>query len=186
MEKQSSTLPMPSAPLLVYSRRSLLTAAHLDRHQKFADLVKTLAPKFEQLLACPPLPHRKLPSTMPKSGVYLFTESGQPMYVGRSNVLRQRYGRHCRPGATYRQAAFAFQLAREQTDHRKAAYKAGENSRKGLMGNKAFAAAFREAKARIRAMEYRYVEEADQVRQALLEIYCSIALDTPYNDFGMH
>ena len=34
MEKQSSTSPMPSAPLLVYSRRSQLTAAHLDRHQK--------------------------------------------------------------------------------------------------------------------------------------------------------
>jgi hypothetical protein len=55
---------------------------------------------------------------------------------------------------------------------------------KGLMGNKAFAAAFREAKAQIRAMEYRYVEEADQVRQTLLEIYCAVALDTPYNDFG--
>ena len=68
MEKQSSTSPMPSAPLLVYSRRSQLTAAHLDRHQKFTDLVKTLAPKFEQLLACPPLPYGKLPSTMPKVG----------------------------------------------------------------------------------------------------------------------
>ena len=35
-------------------------------------------------------------------------------------------------------------------------------------------------------MEYRYVEETDQIRQALLEIYCSVALDTPYNDFGTH
>jgi hypothetical protein len=123
---------------------------------------------------------------VPKSGVYLFTENGQPLYVGRSNGLRQRHGRHCHPGATYRQAAFAFQLAREQTDHKKAAYRTGNESRKGLMGDKAFAAAFREAKARIRAMEYRYVEEADQVRQALLEIYCAVALDTPYNDFGTH
>ena len=30
MEKQSYTSPMPSAPLLVYSRRSQLTAAHLE------------------------------------------------------------------------------------------------------------------------------------------------------------
>jgi hypothetical protein len=185
MERQS-TLPMPAAPLLVYSRRSRLTAAHLDRHQKFTDLVKALAPKFEQLLACRPLPYGKLPSTMPKSGVYLFTENGQPMYVGRSNVLRQQHGRHCRPRATYREAAFAFQLAREKTDRMKAAYRAGNESRKGLMGDKAFAAAFREAKARIRAMEYRYVEEADQIREALLEIYCVVALDTPYNDFGTH
>ena len=131
MENQSSTSPMPSAPLLVYSRRSQLTAAHLDRQQKFTDLVKTLAPKFEQLLACPPLPYGKLPSTMPKSGVYLFTEDGQPIYVGRSNGLRQRHGRHCRPGATYREAAFAFQLAREKTGRTKAAYKSWRRPPKG-------------------------------------------------------
>jgi hypothetical protein len=112
MEKRSSTLPTPHGPLLAYSRKSLLSPAYLDRQQEFASLVKALAPKFEQLLACPPLPYGKLPSTMPKSGVYLFTENG-------------RNGRHCRPGATYRQAAFAFQLAREKTGRTKAAYKPG-------------------------------------------------------------
>jgi hypothetical protein len=35
------------------------------------------------------------------------------------------------------------------------------------------------AKERIRAMEYRYIEEADQNRQALLEIYCAVVLATP-------
>jgi len=49
-----------------------------------------------------------------------------------------------------------------------------------------FAGAFIAAKERIRAMEYRYVEEADQNRQALLEIYCAVVLRTPYNDFGTH
>ena len=186
MEKRSSALPLPSAPLLVYSRKSLLSAAYLDRQQEFASLVKALAPKFEQLLACAPSPYGQLPRTMPKSGVYLFTENGQPLYVGRSNALRQRHGRHCRPGATYKQAAFAFQLAREKTGRTRAAYKAGEDSRKGQMLNPEFAAAIDEAKARIRAMEYRYVEEKDQIRQALLEIYCAVALGTPYNDFGTH
>jgi hypothetical protein len=32
-------------------------------------------------------------------------------------------------------------------------------------------------------MEYRYVEEADQNRQALLEIYCAVVLATL---FGTH
>jgi hypothetical protein len=50
----------------------------------------------------------------------------------------------------------------------------------------AFEQAFRDAKARIREMEYRFVEEADQNRQALLEIYCAIVLATFYNDFGTH
>ena len=49
-----------------------------------------------------------------------------------------------------------------------------------------FAAAFMAAKERIRTMEYRYVEEGDQNRQALLEIYCAVVLRTPYNDFGTH
>jgi hypothetical protein len=101
----------------------------------------------------------------------------------RSNSLRGRYGRHCRPGATHRQAAFAFQLAREATGKIKASYRAGEGSRDGLMLDPLFAQAFTAAKERIRGMEYRYVEQADQNCQALLEIYCSVVLETPYNDF---
>jgi hypothetical protein len=49
-----------------------------------------------------------------------------------------------------------------------------------------FAAAFGAAKERIRQMEYRYVEETDQNRQALFEICCAVVLNTPYNDFGTH
>jgi hypothetical protein len=37
------------------------------------------------------------------------------------------------PGATHRQAAFAFLLARESTGRTKASYKAGTDSRAGLM-----------------------------------------------------
>ena len=54
------------------------------------------------------------------------------------------------------------------------------------MLNPVFAAAFAAAKERIRRMEYRYVEEDDQTRQALLEIYCAVVLGTTYNDFGTH
>jgi hypothetical protein len=95
-----------------------------------------------------------LPRDMPKSGVYLFTEVGRHLYVGRSNVLRGRHGRHCRPGATHRQAAFAFQLAREATGRTAVSHRAGEGSRAGLMLDPVFAAAFAAAKQRIRGMEY--------------------------------
>jgi hypothetical protein len=79
-----------------------------------------------------------------------------------------------------------FRLAREATGRAEASYKSGEDSREGLIVNPEFLAAFTEAKARIRRMDYRFVEEADQTRQALLEIYCSVALGTPYNDFNTH
>jgi hypothetical protein len=108
-----------------------------------------------------------------------------PLYVGRSNFLRRRYGRHCDPSAEHNQAAFAFQLAREGTGYVDAAYRK-EGGRKWLIEQPNFRGAFDEAKRRIRNMDYRYVEEADQNRQALLEIYCAIVLETPYNDFGTH
>ena len=153
---------------------------------KFEALVDSLAPKLESLRSMPPLRAGVLPRNMPVSGVYLFSENGKPMYVGRSNVLRKRYGRHCLPGATHKQAAFAFQLARRATGKTKATYKAGKESRKGLMQDSAFIAAFKDAKERIRKMDYRYVEEPEQNRQALLEIYCAVVLSTPYNDFKTH
>src|SRR3954447_10430476 len=99
---------------------------------RFATLVEKLAPKLERLLAMGPLAYGALPRDMPKSGIYLFTENGRHLYVGRSNVLRGRHGRHCRPGATHRQAAFAFQLARETTGRTKASYRPGDGSRAGL------------------------------------------------------
>jgi hypothetical protein len=153
---------------------------------KFAALVETLGPKLVKLLALAPLHHGSLPHDMPSSGVYLFSERGRHLYVGRSNSLRNRYGLHCRPGATHRQAALAFQLAREFTGNTIATYRGGEGSREGLMLNPLFAGAFMAPKERIRGMDYRYVEETDQNRQALLEIYCAVVLGTPYNDFVTH
>jgi len=49
-----------------------------------------------------------------------------------------------------------------------------------------FAKAFLEAKDRLNAMQIRFVEEGDVIRQALLEIYCAVALATPYNVFSTH
>ena len=83
-------------------------------------------------------------------------------------------------------AAFAFRLAREATGKLKASYRSNDESRVGLMRDPVFAEAFKSAKVRIRGMDFRYVDECDQTRQALLEIYCAVALDTPYNDFNTH
>ena len=50
----------------------------------------------------------------------------------------------------------------------------------------AFRAASRTPKRRIRAIDFRFVEERDQNAQALLEIYCTLALNARYNDFNTH
>ena len=54
------------------------------------------------------------------------------------------------------------------------------------MEDPTFAAAFSDAKARIRHMDVRFVEETNPVRQSLLEIYVAVVLETPYNDFDNH
>ena len=46
--------------------------------------------------------------------------------------------------------------------------------------------AFMLAKSRIRNMEIRYAKESSPRRQALLEMYVAIVLDTSYNDFETH
>jgi hypothetical protein len=132
-----------------------------------------------------PVHYAVLPKGIPASGIYLFTEGAEHLYVGRSRKIRKRLGHHCTPGATYRRGPFAFHLAREATGRRKASYKT-EGSRAELMKDPEFSAAFNQAKARIREMDIRFVSEADPLRQAVLEIYVAIALPTRYNDFDTH
>jgi hypothetical protein len=153
---------------------------------EFVAHVDALRPKFRHLLAMDPVKPATLPPLMPPAGVYLFSEAGRHLYVGRSNSIRRRIGRHCRPSATHRMAAFAFRLAREATGNVVATYKKGEGSRSGLMEDEVFVSAFTAAKERIRSMDLRFVEESDQVRQALLEMYVAVVLATPFNDFDTH
>jgi hypothetical protein len=143
--------------------------------EKFADHVEALVPAYEALMASGELPGEKV------CGVYLFIEDGKPLYVGRSRDIRRRYGWHC--SGDHNQATFAFLLARQQTGYLTASYARGEGSRRWLLEHVPFAAAFSEAKQRIKRMSLHWVKEEDATRQALIEIYCSIALETPYNSF---
>lgn len=152
----------------------------------FVAHVEALRPQLEKLLAMVPVKPSNLPRDMPKRGIYLLSEADKYLYVGRSNDIRARIGRHCLPGATHRMAAFAFRLARETTGNLQATYKKGEGSRNGLMENATFVNAFTTAKGRVRAMDLRFVEENDPVRQTLLEVYVAVVLATPYNDFDNH
>ncbi len=150
----------------------------------FRRVVVGLEAKFQELMAREPARFGSLrPADVRKPGVYAFFENGAPLYVGRSKNIHRRLGNHCRGRAS--QTAFAFRLAREKTGNTKATY-APNGSRRALAANPAFAAAFLEVQARIREMDVRFVEEPDPVAQALLEIYVTVALNTPYNDFDTH
>ena len=155
----------------------------MDSH--FKSLIDTLAPSFELLIAMEAVKVASLPRLMPERGIYLFSERGRHLYVGRSNNLRRRLHEHCRPNSTRNSAPFAFRLARKATGKKTASYTA-RDSRSDLERDPAFQTAFRKAKNRIRRMDVRYVGENDPLRQTLLEIYAAVALSTPHNDFDTH
>ena len=133
-------------------------------------------------MAMNPVTLARLPKVVPKSGIYLFSEGSTHLYVGRSKRLRERLRYHSGPAED---APFAFRLAREQTGNTKASYSIS-GSRKALLEEPVFRAAFQAAKDRIRRMDIRFVEEPDSNRQALLEIYATICVGAPYNDFDTH
>ena len=154
---------------------------------KFTSMIEELDLKHQGLLAATGYEYKRLPPSreMPERGVYLFTENGRHLYVGRTNRIRKRLSGHCRPSGSHFTATFAFRIARERTGNLTATY-SPEGSRAQLAQDPEFAAAFTAAKERLRAMEIRFVEETDPVRQALLEIYVATVLETPYNDFDNH
>jgi hypothetical protein len=154
-------------------------------NQDFRALVDSLEPKFQALISMPPLRFGTLPSVMPDRGIYLFSEGGQHLYIGRTNGLRKRLQNHCRLSGTHFTATFAFRIARHETGRLKATYTPA-GSRDQLCEDPVFGPAFDAAKKRVNAMDIRFVEESDSVRQALLELYAATALRTPFNDFDNH
>ncbi len=154
-------------------------------HEAFRLYVESLHDSYERLVSMEPCCITKLRLPLPDCCIYLFSENGKHLYVGRTRHLRNRLRQHSIPASQHNQAVFAFRLAREITGNLTARYTA-DGSRAALVLLPEFAAAFTAAKKRIRDMELRFVEEADPLRQALLEIYVSIVLKTPYNDFNTH
>jgi hypothetical protein len=92
---------------------------------------------------------------------------------------------HCRPSSRHNAATFAFLLAAKKLGRPPASYTT-KGSREKLERTKPFMSEFLKAKERVRHMDVRFVGEPDPVKQALLEIYVAVALDTPFNDFNTH
>ena len=151
-------------------------------HPRFENIIRDLPVSLAKLLACHPISGGGfLPAGAPSRAVYLFTENGIHLYVGRTNRLRQRYREHV--SGKNNDAPFAFKLARYETRIFKSR---GGPTRKALEQDPAFGLAFRNAKTQVRNMEFRYVEETDDYRQCLLEIYATVELSAKFNDFANH
>lgn len=150
---------------------------------RFETLLGTLDMKCRDLLAMPPVTIVTVPRDTPLGGVYLFSDRGEHLYVGRTKRrIRERLRGHV---GSVTEATFALRLAREATKQGRASYRP-EGSRRALLNDPRFVAAYEQARVLIRAMQVRYVEEADPIRQALLEIYVAVVTGAKHNDFDTH
>lgn len=150
----------------------------------FSKYVETLHEKYEQLMEMKPVTMEVHLRNTPVGGVYLFSEGTHHLYVGRSKrKLNKRLRGHIRKSA--KDSPLAFKLAREVTGETKTSY-SGDDIREKLLDKAGFVNAYQDAKERIRRMQIRWVYEPHPTSQALLEIYVSVVLDTPYNDFDTH
>ena len=98
--------------LLLDQLRQFPLAAHDDGPDALEMAVEALEPAFRQLVTMEPVTVARLPQDIPKAGIYLLSERGRHLYVGRTNRMRARLQRHCRPSSGRNSATFAFHLAR--------------------------------------------------------------------------
>ena len=89
----------------------------------FAKVVESLEPTFQKLMTMAPVHADGLPQTMPKRGIYLFSDGPKHLYVGRTNNLRARIQNHCRASGNHNKATFAFRMARQHTGRTQASYR---------------------------------------------------------------
>jgi hypothetical protein len=133
-------------------------------------------------------------------GVYLFTEAGRHLYVGRTGIttrtrragttpstsFRARFDQHTQDGRPPWSAPFAMRLAREQA--RDVGIELVPNWWRARADHPDLLELFTTAKRRIAdGMEMRVVAFADDalgIRSTVAEIYAHAMLGTAHNDFS--
>jgi hypothetical protein len=133
-------------------------------------------------------------------GIYLFSERGRHMYVGRTGVtarsrakgdqpitsFRHRFDQHTQLGRPPGAASFANRLMRQAATRSKITIPAGWwDARRSEDGEAC--QLFRASKQRIATMECRVVAFDDDLRgvhSTIAEVYVHTHLRTPFNDFS--
>jgi hypothetical protein len=141
-------------------------------------------PALMNSLLATPLSHWTNLEDLPTKGIYVFYENARPIYVGRTNRMKNRIKEHGRRGSDHNKAPFAFNIAKKEAEHR------GINtdiSRGELERDELFKDLFYQAKQRVSNMHLRFVEINNPIMQTLFEVYASIELKTTeFNSFDNH
>ena len=141
-------------------------------------------PKLLDELLSQPIRQRGDKFKLPKKGIYVFYENGDPIYVGRTRDMLRRLNDHCRSSSRHNSATFAFMIAKREAEDARVDTKV---VRRELEINPIFSALYTKAKERVSRMPFRVVQVDDPILQTLFEVYASISLGTDiFNDFETH
>ena len=118
---------------------------------------------------------RKEASKFPDKGIYVFFEEGTPLYVGRSEGMKERVKQHGRRRSGHNSVTFAFLLAKEKAKNTKIDL---SQSREDLEKDSEFKPLYDEMKKRVKKMQIKVVEVEDPVEQTFFEVYAALIADT--------
>ncbi len=154
-------------------------------NERFKKLTDRMPSRLQSLLEQPPIAIDDIGITqVPQKGVYIFFEDNKPIYVGRSNRLKERLREHSQRGSDRYSATLAFRIAKKSVSAIR--IKGKKQTNEQLMKNSDFVKEFVAAKERISRAKIRFVEVEDQIEQAMFEIYAHLELGTELNDFTNH
>ena len=151
-------------------------------NDKFDEMIDQLPLLLNQLVNSPSK-NRDTLGVLPQKGIYVFYENECPIYVGRSNRIKERLLEHSRPSSTHTSATFAFNLAKKAAIEKE--IDVNNKARVHLENDSVFSSLYFEAKERVSRMSIKVIKIDDPIIQTIFEVYVSVKLDT-LNDFDTH
>jgi len=120
------------------------------------------------------------------SGVYIFSEimndTERFLYVGQAESVFARLAEHCAI-KNHQKANFAYMLTVKSTGLKPIPY-SPNSTKESMFRDDRFVTEFNKIIARIKLMNYRWIEVNDKLEKNLLEIYAAVILETEFNDFA--
>ena len=151
-------------------------------NDKFDEMIDQLPLLLNQLVKSSSK-NRDTLGVLPQKGIYVFYENECPIYVGRSNRIKERLLEHSRPSSTHTSATFAFNLAKEAAIKKE--IDVNNKARLHLETDSDFSSLFSEAKERVSRMSIKVIKIDDPIIQTIFEVYVSVKFNT-FNDFDTH
>lgn len=150
-------------------------------NEKFKEIINTFPALMERINNSPFITKDDF-KNLPKKGIYVFYENGLPIYVGRTNRMKNRLMEHSKQSSGHNSATFAFNLAKEKAKKTSINLK---QRRKDLEADPLFSPIYTEEKVRVSKMKIKVIDIEDPVVQTLFEVYAHLELKTQ-NEFENH